>query len=278
MTDVTLAQLRAANVARQAEWTPDPANQPGLAFRTIELVGEAGETANTVKKLLRERAGWAGSRVGLTALAEELADVVICADLLALTAGLDLGSAVRAKFNATSDKHGFKTRIDAPLERDYPLETLAAKRHEDAKIAIETVRDYLTTPMVCSCGVKSPDPRRHDIACQAAINGRIHRELNRVDDYISTLFERCEALTGQVRNCAIAIADRRRIAELLEANNAYLERTRAAEAEVARLKDIIEGMAAEMPADGACVRCGAAPRNAAGLCATCVDEDAERLS
>ncbi len=31
-----------------------------------------------------------------------------------------------------------------------------------------------------------------------------------------------------------------------------------------------------MPEDGSCVRCGAVPRNASGLCATCVDEDAER--
>ncbi len=28
--------------------------------------------------------------------------------------------------------------------------------------------------------------------------------------------------------------------------------------------------------DGSCIRCGAAPRNASGLCATCVDEDAVR--
>lgn len=28
--------------------------------------------------------------------------------------------------------------------------------------------------------------------------------------------------------------------------------------------------------DGTCLRCGAAPRNASGLCATCVDEDAVR--
>jgi len=30
------------------------------------------------------------------------------------------------------------------------------------------------------------------------------------------------------------------------------------------------------PADGSCVRCGCVPRNASGLCATCVDEDAVR--
>jgi hypothetical protein len=31
-----------------------------------------------------------------------------------------------------------------------------------------------------------------------------------------------------------------------------------------------------LPSDGTCVRCGAAPRNPSGLCATCVDEDAVR--
>lgn len=31
-----------------------------------------------------------------------------------------------------------------------------------------------------------------------------------------------------------------------------------------------------LPEDGSCVRCGCAPRNNSGLCATCVDEDAER--
>ncbi|MFG1389383.1 hypothetical protein, partial [Xanthobacter versatilis] len=32
----------------------------------------------------------------------------------------------------------------------------------------------------------------------------------------------------------------------------------------------------QVPDDGTCVRCGSAPRNASGLCATCVDEDAVR--
>ncbi len=31
------------------------------------------------------------------------------------------------------------------------------------------------------------------------------------------------------------------------------------------------------PSDGSCVRCGSVPRNANGLCNTCLDEDAERL-
>ncbi|MDH0125470.1 hypothetical protein N7376_15790 [Brucella intermedia GD04153] len=33
----------------------------------------------------------------------------------------------------------------------------------------------------------------------------------------------------------------------------------------------------DFPSDGSCVRCGSVPRNANGLCNTCLDEDAERL-
>lgn len=40
----------------------------------------------------------------------------------------------------------------------------------------------------------------------------------------------------------------------------------------AAIRLIVDGA----PADGSCVRCGAAPRNASGLCATCLDEDAVR--
>ncbi|OLP56789.1 hypothetical protein BJF92_12005 [Rhizobium rhizosphaerae] len=84
-----------------------------MSFRAIELAGEAGEALNVVKKLERERQGWAGSRATLEQLAEELADVVICADLLALAAGIDLAVAVPRKFNATSEKVGLATRIES---------------------------------------------------------------------------------------------------------------------------------------------------------------------
>ena len=33
----------------------------------------------------------------------------------------------------------------------------------------------------------------------------------------------------------------------------------------------------DFPSDGSCVRCGSVPRNASGLCNTCLDEDAARL-
>nr|WP_315051672.1 MazG-like family protein [uncultured Brevundimonas sp.] len=109
--DLSLSALRAANVERQAAWCPDPSQQPDLGYRGNELAGETGEACNVIKKLERERHGWAGSRDTLGHLAEELADVVICADLCAITAGVDLASAVVAKFNATSAKVGLSQRL-----------------------------------------------------------------------------------------------------------------------------------------------------------------------
>ncbi|NTG85888.1 nucleotide pyrophosphohydrolase [Agrobacterium rhizogenes] len=103
--------LRAANIARQKEWDGD--NQIDLAYRGNELAGEVGEACNVIKKLERERRGIAGSRDTKEHLAEELADVIICVDLIAMAAGIDMDAAVRAKFNATSEKVGLRTRLVA---------------------------------------------------------------------------------------------------------------------------------------------------------------------
>lgn len=104
--------LRSANLARQAEW--DAGNRLDLSYRGNELAGETGEACNVSKKLERERLGIRGSRDTLAHLAEELADVVICCDLIAMSAGFDLDVAVRNKFNATSEKVGLKTRLVTP--------------------------------------------------------------------------------------------------------------------------------------------------------------------
>ena len=105
--------LRAANAARQLEW--DASNQITAAYRGNELAGEVGEACNVIKKLERERMGIRGSRASVAELADELADVLICADLIALHYGIDLEAAVARKFNATSEKVGLSTmlRLDA---------------------------------------------------------------------------------------------------------------------------------------------------------------------
>lgn len=100
--------LREANINRQKEWDVDSQITP--SYRALEMAGEVGEACNVVKKLERERLGIKGSRANLDQLAEELADVIITADLVAEMYGIDLDEAVSKKFNATSEKIGLKTR------------------------------------------------------------------------------------------------------------------------------------------------------------------------
>jgi NTP pyrophosphatase (non-canonical NTP hydrolase) len=110
---MTLEELRRANEARQAEW---PGSESAdLAFRALEVAGEAGEAMNLVKKLLRAERGIKGNSVDAgqlrQELADELADVQISLDLLAMKAGIDLAGSTVSKFNRTSEKHGLATRL-----------------------------------------------------------------------------------------------------------------------------------------------------------------------
>lgn len=105
----TYEKLRDANRARQAEW--DKEGGITLSYRGNELAGETGEVCNVIKKLERERLGIRGSRDTVDHLAEELGDVVICADLIAMVENINLDQAVANKFNATSEKVGLETRL-----------------------------------------------------------------------------------------------------------------------------------------------------------------------
>ena len=107
---ISFSDLRRANLARQQEW--DGKNQLSLSYRGNELAGEVGEACNLIKKLDREALGIRGSRATKEQLVEELADVIICIDLICMH--LDIGlimDAVQDKFNATSSKYGLKTRV-----------------------------------------------------------------------------------------------------------------------------------------------------------------------
>lgn len=106
---MSMQQLRTANKLRQAEW--DPSDKITIEFRGNELAGETGEACNVIKKVARERMGLRGSRATLEELASELADVIICVDLIAMQVGIDMEKAVANKFNATSEKYGLSTRM-----------------------------------------------------------------------------------------------------------------------------------------------------------------------
>lgn len=92
---INFNQLRAANRARQRtafrkciEWKPSGWSNA--------LAGEVGETCNLIKKLER------GEVIDKDDIAKEIADVIIYADILAAQFGIDLGQAVRDKFNEVS--------------------------------------------------------------------------------------------------------------------------------------------------------------------------------
>jgi NTP pyrophosphatase (non-canonical NTP hydrolase) len=103
-------KLSVANAVRQAEWDPD--DRITLSYRGNELAGETGELCNVLKKLERERFGMRGSRATKEQAGEELADVIICASLIANMLDIKLWPAVVAKFNASSEKLGLKTRLE----------------------------------------------------------------------------------------------------------------------------------------------------------------------
>jgi len=104
-----LDALRKGNIERDKEWAKG--EELSLSFRGNELAGESGEVCNELKKLDRHRMGIAGGKDDISGLKEELADVMICIDLIAMDFDIDLGEAVKAKFNKTSQKYGLSTRM-----------------------------------------------------------------------------------------------------------------------------------------------------------------------
>ena len=104
---MNLNDLRTANVQRceqvfhpLASWTPTD--------WACAMAGEAGEACNAVKKLRRLADGTNTAKdpqtepEAIEAVGKELADTIIYADLLAARLGIDLGEAIRDKFNEVS--------------------------------------------------------------------------------------------------------------------------------------------------------------------------------
>lgn len=77
--------LREANVARDIEWNTGSERVSAL-FRGVELAGEVGEVFEAIGDL--DRVG----DLDLEPLGTELADIVICADLVAMDYNIDLES------------------------------------------------------------------------------------------------------------------------------------------------------------------------------------------
>ncbi|MGH6775924.1 MazG-like family protein [Brucella tritici] len=157
---MNMVNLRAANVARDREWNTG-SERVSMTFRATELAGEVGEACNVIKKLERERIGLVGSRDTKVHLAEELADIVICTDLVAMDAGIDLDAAIAAKFNATSEKNGLATRLSiSKTAMALPIEATPAM----VKAALDLVweesetHDDLVSRLWRAMATVAPDP------------------------------------------------------------------------------------------------------------------------
>jgi NTP pyrophosphatase (non-canonical NTP hydrolase) len=118
VTTLRFQELSEANIARAKRWHPGFPQDDDWngADWSNAMCGEAGEAANMVKKLRRietSKAGTPDSELwGLQkALAKELADVVIYADLLAAKYDINLGVAIVNKFNEVSERVGFPERL-----------------------------------------------------------------------------------------------------------------------------------------------------------------------
>lgn len=130
-----LTRLRQTNEARCARWHPEWPNDNWTAGDWANAMqGEAGEVAqallelalslfaatgkagNVAKKIRRAEEGLVGANDPVpeklvVALANEIADTVIYADLLAAKFGINLGAAIINKFNAVSIREGFPERL-----------------------------------------------------------------------------------------------------------------------------------------------------------------------
>lgn len=113
-------ELRVASLSRCNKWHPEGINSWSLSDWATAAVGEMGELCNVIKKQNRSRDGIGGNKTSDHVLNDdeikiqierELADTVIYLDLLAASEGIDLGKAVRDKFNEVSERAGFSERL-----------------------------------------------------------------------------------------------------------------------------------------------------------------------
>lgn len=140
---LSFENLRAANARRGAQWDGKPAALDDLSFRAMELGGETGEALNFCKKLVRELTGRVGGMPMNQArpkIAEELADVVICADRVAEVLDIDLPTAITEKFNATSLKHGLVMMQECMPDADLDALILAETKKENERLRSALLR------------------------------------------------------------------------------------------------------------------------------------------
>jgi len=103
--DLTFAELSRVNALRHEVSYKESTDNWTITDWTTALAGEVGELCNLVKKARR------GDGVSAEQISDEIADIVIYADLLAQYLDMNLASCVRIKFNKTSRKRNCKVTL-----------------------------------------------------------------------------------------------------------------------------------------------------------------------
>jgi NTP pyrophosphatase (non-canonical NTP hydrolase) len=151
---LTFEELRVVDVERcdSAVWGPgNKLNDWSPTDWACALAGEVGEACNLIKKARRDGRGYDLGRV--LNIAKELADVIIYTDLLAARLEIDLGAAVRAKFNEVSQRVGSPVRLPSLADDVEELLKQARERTRElreAALAGEDVGDLPSTVLRAS--------------------------------------------------------------------------------------------------------------------------------
>jgi NTP pyrophosphatase (non-canonical NTP hydrolase) len=125
-TVLDFKELRAKNTLRCPE-SFHPIDEWSPSDWGNALAGETGEACNFVKKLRRLRADVEKGQVSEASaentrevlkknIGQELADVIIYADLLSARLGIDLGAEVMKKFNKVSDERHSKYYLEGKAD------------------------------------------------------------------------------------------------------------------------------------------------------------------
>ena len=139
--------LREANICRlpqfkNAKGEPAHSQPDGSDWSLAEwcnaVTGELGEAANLIKKVQRGDFTLEEAR---QRLADEFADIVIYLDILAMRAGVELGEAVRNKFNVVSTRVGANVFISE--NRKIGLKDISGNEiHEGDTIECDNYKMY----------------------------------------------------------------------------------------------------------------------------------------
>lgn len=114
---LTFQKLRIANLSRCEKWHGSAGvHDWNLSEWGVAMGGECGEALDAIKKINRVDSNILGNKKSreelMNDLANELADIIIYADLLAARAGIDLDTAIISKFNEVSNRFNFPELLE----------------------------------------------------------------------------------------------------------------------------------------------------------------------